>query len=994
VLFVKNIESNSVRLILIMVLILAAPVFGKAQLDTKHYIPPMFGKEDYGTHYLVLGTPVTSTFNVTVSDGAGNLIASIPLSSSSSSTTQIGDQLSSPFLVNEAQLNSAISNGKGLILSAPEPFYASVRVTVSAQAGSLTSKGEKAALGKDFRTAHMFNNNGYKEGKSNVFSIMATENNTTINISDINPGVIFRNTSSSGTPLTSNNIALTLNEGESYVIAAFLDEANATNNMNGVNGTHITSDKNIVVNCGSWLGGNAIDGVSPNGSAIQGRDIGIDQIVPIDNIGDEYVIIKGFGVDNERTIVVASEDNTQLYLNGSSSAITTIDAGEYYVIEGTEFSSVNNLYLKASKAVYVTQTLNGGDGNSDDNERQAGINFLPPVVCTGAKEVTIPNAAFIGTAYINIIADAGANVLVNGNSIGSGYSVPGNPDYVTYQLSGYAGDVTITSDKLIRVALLNLNGNIGAAGYFSGFSKDINLSASYLNNAQSTNEEISESCGMATITIERSSLNADVVETINISVQGSATEGVDYSLIPDQVTFAVGQTSISFQIEAFEDNFVEGDETVFIELTIAGDACGADELEFTIKDIQELEVILDDSNILCPGDDVTLVAVVSGGTEPYSYSWSNNTNAASITVTPNVTATYTVTVTDACQEDTLVTSAIVEVPIYELIIFSSPDTAVLCPYSDMVIAAEATGGLAVYDYQWYVNGVYVLNGPMMAVSPAESTEYIVQITDQCGLASSDTIAIDVITPLMVPTVPTDIRACPFDTSDIWVTITGGLPPFEYYWPHSAETTNLVTVYPGWTTSYTVVVQDACATYEIEAHPQVTVVKPIADFSVLSSSQMENLPLFYANNSTGGVSWWWDLGNGETSTQFAPGTTYSEDGIYTVTLIATNDIGCTDTAIKEIRIKPEFYFYAPNAFTPNGDSYNNFYSVSVIGAQEFTFYVYNRWGEQIYFTDDVNFQWDGTFHDILVSDGVYIYKSRVFGEDGEVRTFNGHISVLK
>ena len=67
----------------------------------------------------------------------------------------------------------------------------------------------------------------------------------------------------------------------------------------------------------------------------------------------------------------------------------------------------------------------------------------------------------IGTAFINIIADAGAIIYVNGVLQGSGDPVTGTTSYVTYKLtSGFTGDVTITSDKLIRVALINLSGNI------------------------------------------------------------------------------------------------------------------------------------------------------------------------------------------------------------------------------------------------------------------------------------------------------------------------------------------------------------------------------------------------------------------------------------------------------------------------------------------------------------------------------------------------------
>ena len=964
-----------------------------AQLDTKHYIPPMYAKSDPGTHYLVLATPVQNTFDVTVKDGAGNLITTVSLSASASQTVQIGNDYASPFLVNSTQLNLPVSVDKGLILSAVEPFFASIRVKVSAQAASLTSKGAKAALGTDFRTGHMFNNSGASDVKSNVISFMATENNTTVEVKDIKPGVIFQGTTSSGAPLTSDNITVTLDAGESYVLAAHVQNTSATNNVNGLNGTHITSDKPIAVNCGSWLGGNAISGTTPGGSATEGRDIGIDQIVSKKEIGDEYVLIKGFGVDNERTIVVASEDNTSIYLNGSATAVATIDAGDYYVVEGTSFSGNNNLYLTSSQPVYVYQMMNGGNGNNDDNERQAGINFLPPVNCTGAKEVTIPNVGFIGTPYINIVANSGASVYVNGAAVTGGSSVNGTSNYVTYQLSGYSGDVEITSSELVRVSLLNVNGHAGAAGFFSGFSKEFNISGAYLNNTNQVNEEIVEGCGIATITIERSSLYADVQNTVLLDVQGTAQEGIDFTNVPDQIVFDVGVTQQSFTIEAIEDALTESDENVIIKMSIQGQICGEDELEFIIEDVQPMQLSVDDANVLCPGDDVSLTAQMSGGAQPYEYNWSTGETTSVITVSPAASSTYHVSVTDVCREDTVNASAVVDVPIYDLDIFTSNDTTVLCPYTPLVLAAEASGGLAPYDYQWFVSGNYILNGPLLSTEPPISTSYIVGVTDQCGLYGEDTIEVDVQTLLMEASI-NDPTICPYDSTLLAVIVNGGLPPFQYEWNHSNDTTANIFVNPGWTTNYSVSITDQCDTYSTEAASTVTVNKPNANFIVLSNQQMENLPVYFDNLSQGGINWYWDFDNGEFSTAFAPGTTFQNDGVYQVSLIVENELGCMDTSVKEIRIKPEFYFFAPNAFTPNGDQYNNTYKVSVIGAKSFEFYIFNRWGEMIFLSNDSNFEWDGTYQNQYVPDGIYTFQAVVVDENNEKHQFEGHITLLK
>ena len=117
-------------------------------------------------------------------------------------------------------------------------------------------------------------------------------------------------------------------------------------------------------------------------------------------------------------------------------------------------------------------------------------------------------------------------------------------------------------------------------------------------------------------------------------------------------------------------------------------------------------------------------------------------------------------------------------------------------------------------------------------------------------------------------------------------------------------------------------------------------------------------------------------------------------LYDVTLIAYNEIGCSDTAVKQIYIKPEFYFYAPNAFTPDGNRFNNTYQISVIGAIDFEFQIFNRWGELIYQTTDQYFRWDGTYKDMQVKDDVYVYKAKVTDREKNVHTYEGTITVLR
>ena len=116
--------------------------------------------------------------------------------------------------------------------------------------------------------------------------------------------------------------------------------------------------------------------------------------------------------------------------------------------------------------------------------------------------------------------------------------------------------------------------------------------------------------------------------------------------------------------------------------------------------------------------------------------------------------------------------------------------------------------------------------------------------DHCGLVAEDSITVDVITPLMELIINEDRLICPYDDAELWVEVNGGLPPFTYYWDHSGETDSNVWVNPGSSTLYLVTVSDACSTYNIFGTPYVEVTQPEADFSILSNTQVNNLPIYF------------------------------------------------------------------------------------------------------------------------------------------------------
>ncbi len=506
---------------------------------------------------------------------------------------------------------------------------------------------------------------------------------------------------------------------------------------------------------------------------------------------------------------------------------------------------------------------------------------------------------------------------------------------------------------------------------------------------------MAEGCESATVTITRS--YTDEALSLPVILSGSATEGIDYTDIPATINFVTGQSTVTFTFDVLSDALAEGTENLLIELNYP-DPCGEDnfvDVELFIRDVDPLTANVENVEAYCPGDEVELTVNVSGGLPAYLYLWETGDVTPSIAVSPGVTTTYNVTVNDACLGIPLTVSGDVIVPEYPpLTVSTTPDTSVLCPNTPLVLTAEPVGGEGVYFYEWRADGVLISSSSFVNISPMVTTTYVLTVTDGCGSVISRDIIVTVIASVLQLEMSPDQLICPGDSAELWVIATEGLGDYTYYWLHSGETTSDVIVYPNETTTYTVSVEDACHTYDIKGTTTVEVVRPKANFEILTSDPMENLLVSFQNTSIGGVTWDWDLGNGESSELNSPTSTYNPWGTYEITLIAYNEIGCSDTVSKWLYIKPEFYFYAPNAFTPDGGRFNNLYEVSVIGAVQFEFQIFNRWGELIYQTTDQYFKWDGTYNGHLVPDDVVVYKVKITDREYIVHHYEGMITILR
>ncbi len=143
-------------------------------------------------------------------------------------------------------------------------------------------------------------------------------------------------------------------------------------------------------------------------------------------------------------------------------------------------------------------------------------------------------------------------------------------------------------------------------------------------------------------------------------------------------------------------------------------------------------------------------------------------------------------------------------------------------------------------------------------------------------------------------------------------------------------------------------------------------------------------------------YFWQFPNGNKSQLDTPVLLIKDLFKGDIQLKVTNAFGCSDSTAQSIYVYPNnFNVYIPNAITLNNDQLNDIFKVEGLGyAQHFKLQITNRWGEEIFYSDDANKGWDGTYQGEYVPEGVYMYAISFSYFDGKKYSFNGTITVLR
>lgn len=467
----------SMKIKLLFLLLVALNSLAFAQVDREHWFAPMFDRVGNSSQYQSIYLSTSETVPFAIDIYHNNVIIKTVTVSKNNPVKYAIPNGERERIITTRQQDLFRPVKMGLYLKGEKPFYASLRFSILNHSEIQTSKGT-AALGKEFR-AVMAPVSVENPILNFMNSVMATEDSTRVIISSFDPGTVF----SDG--VARSEIDFILNKGESYLIDGAGD---MSANFTGYIGAKIKADKPVIIANGNFNG-------QYSGDFINSSDILMDQGVPIDKLGQEFVLVKGNGSlisGMERAIIVATEDDTEIYLNDASSPAAVLNAGKFYLTDAAAYSDRGaghfNMRIKTSKNAYVYQLLAGAASTSEN--ATGGFNYIPPLNCylpqkideigrIDENEYSSNNEYYQATVptKLNIITERGARVEVkqNGTSVALSaangpFDVAGNPNWVTYSVPNIRGNVAIYSTNAVTAGISAGNNSVGYGGFFAGFS--------------------------------------------------------------------------------------------------------------------------------------------------------------------------------------------------------------------------------------------------------------------------------------------------------------------------------------------------------------------------------------------------------------------------------------------------------------------------------------------------------------------------------------------
>lgn len=433
---------------------------------------------------------------------------------------------------------------------------------------------------------------------------------------------------------------------------------------------------------------------------------------------------------------------------------------------------------------------------------------------------------------------------------------------------------------------------------------------------------------------------------------------------------------------------------------VVSDTCGVNSQQ-TNFDVEvpvypPIEVDLgDDFEVIQCDVTIELTPQVSGGFGLYQYAWTGNgdlvSTAPSLAYLLEETSTIQLVVTDDCQatgsDEVLVSIPEVAVTAYLPDIYVAESCL-----EDIMLPVIADGGIGQKTYTWTVDGEEITSNSLnyFMYNPAMGQNVAITATDECQNSATDSTFIPFDFPEVEIVTSPDTTICKDTPVALSVDIRAGSGSYHIDWGDSDS--SIYMVQPEGNQIFTVTVTDTCG---MKASHTINVmtrnVRADFDYEYVSFYGLALTNYSHAVNPT----YLWDFGDETTSTETDPRHLYTDLVPYQIVLTTTDDLGCQDTA--RLHTIPPMQLFIPTAFTPNGDGINDLFHVVGSNLTEYEIKIFDRWGNLVFQSKDVNKKWNGSHHGNGYQQGAEVYNylikyKGVKEEDAIKRT--GTITVIR
>jgi gliding motility-associated-like protein len=371
--------------------------------------------------------------------------------------------------------------------------------------------------------------------------------------------------------------------------------------------------------------------------------------------------------------------------------------------------------------------------------------------------------------------------------------------------------------------------------------------------------------------------------------------------------------------------------------------------------------------------------VISGtGMGPYTVKWTD-TGKKDVTLS----------ITNIQCGNTIINTKQVNVSNLSLTTALEPGTCDLGSQGTLTVTGK--GGIA--PYQFSVDSINYQADEMFKLVPAN---YKVFFKDSDGCVISEPVTVEFSSNIKVQTIA-DTAICSGESVQLFTTTNAQTFAWEPQVSLDNPSAKDPVASPATETQYVVnAILGVCNlrdTVTIKVYPPVQVsVTPdaIIDYNVpyqltASSPQVTNL-----NEAT--FVWSPPLGLNNPAIP-SPIATLQEDQTYNIEV--TSEKGCTGQGTVNLRVRRREKLNVPTAFSPNGDGKNEVLVPVVNEISSLTYFkVYNRWGQLVFYTSELNRGWDGTFKGNPVVSGAYVWAIEGVASDGKIMKRTGSVLLLK